>query len=185
MTRAPRDEGGFSTVELLVVVVISAVLGTAVVSSVVRTMQVSAAATVRVDRLTALQTSHERIARNVRAADPITVARADELAFTVHDDTVRRREITYRVTGSTVTAATTAYDSPSGSPSGTTTRDVATDLAQGGTPVFSYLDAAGATWDGVDVADITHVEIALVADIPGASPVPLSTTVFVRNSVIP
>lgn len=186
MDRPDRTaDGGFTLVELLVAIAITAVLGGVVVTSVVRTMQVSADATVRVEALTSLQTAHERISRNVRAADPIGAASATSLSLTVWDDAQQRRVITYTLAGDALSQTVETYATPSAaSPASTATTPLIDDLAQGATPVFTYAVGDGSAWDGAEVGDITDVTITLIADAGEGRTVPLSTSIFVRNSVL-
>lgn len=176
-------EDGFSAVELLVVIVITAVVGSAALTSIIRTIQVSADATVRVDALTELQRAHERISRNVRAADPVRTAAADALSVTVHDNDQQRRQIDYAFAGDTITQTVRTYTSPAATtPASTDVTTVIDGLAQGATDVFTYWDEMGDAWDGVSVDSIARVEVTLIAGLGAEDTLPLTTSVQVRNN---
>lgn len=185
MTLLRNDDRGFSLVELLVGIAIMAVLGAAVVGSVIRTLQVSADATVRVDAMTSLQRAHERMTRNIRAADPIGSASSSDLSLTVWDSPNQRRVISYALVGDTVEQTTATFTSPTSStPSTVGTTVVIDGLAQGVEPLFTYATSDGTSWNGVASEDIASVSITLVAESGNGTTIPLTTSVFIRNSVI-
>lgn len=185
MTSLCNDDRGFSLVELLVGIAITAVLGGAVVGSVVRTLQVSADATVRVDAMTSLQQAHERMTRNIRAADPVGSASPTDLNLTVWDSPNQRRVISYALVGDTVEQTVATFISPTASTPSTVGTSVVIDgLVQGAEPLFTYATSDGTTWNGVAPEDITRVSITLVAGSGDGTTIPLTTSVFIRNSVI-
>lgn len=187
MTRRPdlSADDGISLVEMMVAIVITAALGGVLVSSVVRTFQATAQATIRVDVLTSLERAHQRITRSVRAADPVISASATALEVVVHDSRQERRIIRYALSGDRLDQTVRTYTSPSSTtPATTVTTPVIDGLDQTGVTTFAYADAAGAPWDGVAATDIATVTITLQATTT-SDVIPLTTTVFLRNSTRP
>lgn len=70
LRRRLSDESGVSLVESLLVVLLMSVVGGTMLTSVVKSMHVSAATTTRFDALGELQKSVDRMTRELRAAEP-------------------------------------------------------------------------------------------------------------------
>lgn len=189
----PRDDG-FTLVELLVGITITALLGAVVLTSVVRSLQVSAATTQRVDALTTLQQAQERMSRTIRSADPLSAATATTLRLTHYvpiascapvggPDCLRREVVTYTRTADRITRASTTYTNAYGTTvAAAATTDVIDRLDPAAATTFRYFDELGEEWDGVAVRDIRQVQITLQHDIGDAPTLVLSTGVFIRNT---
>lgn len=78
LTRRGPGEGGFTLVELLVVMTILGVVGTIVTSSLVQGMRTASRAESRVEALTDLQKGAARMSRELRAACPVTDVDPDD-----------------------------------------------------------------------------------------------------------
>jgi len=74
--RRGREEGGYSLVEMLVVLLLLGVVGTVVTKGIVTTLRSTRTGTQRAVALSQLQTAADRLSRELRAAeaptDPIT-----------------------------------------------------------------------------------------------------------------
>jgi prepilin-type N-terminal cleavage/methylation domain-containing protein len=177
------DDHGFSLIELLIGIVLMGVVGSIMLTGVVRSLGVTSEATTRVDALTALQQAVERSSRNIRAADPITAASATALTVTVYDDVTRRR-ITYAHTGAQVTETTELFPNHiTVTPTSTTTRALIQELDQQGNPVFRYFRADGTAWTTGPVGEIARVEIHLRRAVDRGAPIQLTSSAFVRNTL--
>ena len=87
MSSRRRAAGGFSLVELLVVMFILAVVGTIVANGLVRGLQADRQAQSRIEAFEDMQIALERVSREVRAAStPLLVAEEDEIQFEVLRD---------------------------------------------------------------------------------------------------
>jgi prepilin-type N-terminal cleavage/methylation domain-containing protein len=176
------DDRGFSLVELLVAIVLTGIVGTVMLTGVVRSLDVTTEATTRIDALTALQQAVERTSRNIRAADPIHAASATTLELTVYDDVTRRR-ITYTHSGPVLTETTQLFPNHiTITPSSTTTRTVISGLDQGGQAVFRHFRADGTAWTAGAVGEIARVELQLRRAVDRGAPIRLTTSAFVRNT---
>ena len=78
-----RAAGGFSLVELLVVMFILAVVGTIVANGLVRGLQADRQAQSRIEAFEDMQIALERVSREVRAASTLLVAEEQEIQFEV------------------------------------------------------------------------------------------------------
>ncbi len=176
-----HDDQGFTLIELLVAMVISGIVGSVMLTGVVRSLDVTSRATTRVDALTGLQQSVERMSRNIRAADPVTAATGTSLSFTVYDD-VTRRTFTYTHVGTQITQTVRTFPNHfTVTPTSTTNGTVATSLNQGTTTVFAYYRDNGTTWTSGPVAEIARIEMRLRHANPDGAPIPLTSSVFLRN----
>lgn len=185
-----QDDDGFTLVELLVVIVLVGIIGGTVVTSVVRSLDVTQRATSRVEALTDMQRAMERMSRNIRVAEPqgssplvLTAATGSSIAFTVFDP-VTRREIVYTQTGDRVVQLTRTFASHTATtaPAGATTT-VIDGLDQGLTPVFGYFKDDGSALAATDgPADIVRVQIRLRRQTADDL-VELSSSTFLRNTL--
>lgn len=189
MTGTPRRDDGFTLVELLVVMSLSMIIGTIVVSSVVRSMQASVAATARIEALNNLEVGMERISRQIRAADPIMSATDDSITVTTYDDT-SRAIYAYALTPDRTqldVTVTRFADFTSTTPVSTGTTPLLFDLDPTAAAPFVYTDAAGTTWptDGSQpAADIVAVRFGFTRLLPrDGGTVDLTSSVYLRNTL--
>lgn len=183
LTRADAD-AGFTLVELLTVITIVLVLGGVVLTSVVQALGITTTTTDRVEALSSLQRAHERMSRNIRAANPIDVATATSLTLNVYTGGDRLLT-TYELVGDAVIQTTATY-SPAGAAtaSSTTTATVIDGLDMAGVTLFSY-QGAGGPWVPTDgMRQIRTVQIALQATLRDAPSLPLTTGVQIRNHAL-
>ncbi len=80
------DERGVTLIEMLVVIVLMGIVGSVVTTSLVRGMQGSAATQSRLDALTDLQESVDRMTRELRAAAPLQTAEANRAVVVVFEE---------------------------------------------------------------------------------------------------
>ncbi|CAN5342810.1 hypothetical protein BH23ACT9_BH23ACT9_19450 [soil metagenome] len=191
MARRPsRSDAGFTLVELLVVIVLTGVIGATMVTSVVRSLDVTNRATSRVEALTDMQRALQRMSRNIRAAEPVSPSRSalatatpTSLSFNVYDP-VTRREITYTHTGDALTQSVRTFATHTATtPGAAVVTPVIGDLDQGAVPVFNYFTATGAPWTAGDpVAAIARVQIRLLR-ATADDVVEISSGTFLRNTL--
>ena len=207
----PRDERGFTLVELLVVLVLIGVVGGVVTSSVISGLLATDRADARISALSDLQRGIERVGRELRAADPLVfeVDLADpdppkfseEVLAEVYRDGERIRFRYYLVdVGDGVgelredVTRYAADGSVAESRDGLFIADVAN--LQTGTPLFTYY-TSDATTGGLekitctDPADAacrdehvtaTQVQLQLEKLLPEQEPIRLETVVNIRNT---
>lgn len=173
---ARRDEGGFTLVEALVTMSITVMVGALVVTSLMQGSRSTLAAQDRSEGVAELQLALERLSRELRAADPLTVAEAGSVELVITRDG-QTRQFAYAVTGRelvesrTVGAATTS-----------------TVLAQEVDALaFTFYDDDGdviaAPVPAADLDDVHRVAIRMERFIPGSGePIEVQTTVYLRNS---
>lgn len=167
-----REEGGFTLVELLVVITLLTVVGGIVTTSLVQAFRTSAAAQERIEALTELERAAQRITREARGAAPVTAATGDLLTVEVITDGARVRH-SFQRSGDAIRHTITQVASGS-----TTTRPLIGDLASGAT--FSYLAADGNP--PASAADVAKVVITLRRDLPRQDPIVISTSASLRNA---
>lgn len=188
-TSGLRQEGGFTLVELLVVMVLMGVVGSVVGTSLVRGMQVSAEAQSRIQGLSELQRGMERLAREVRVADPLCLTLGQEewrLGASVYRDG-KRYAYDFYLQGSgadeELRADILMYDPPEDTTPSTVTNG--TLIAETGNsilsvPLFEYLDQNGDPPFTPGAA--AQVQINLARQVSGDDPIQVSSTVEVRNT---
>ena len=71
--RKAETEAGFTMVELAVAVAILGIIGAIMLTSVVRALQITTAATDRTNALTDIERGLERVTRQIRTADPLLI----------------------------------------------------------------------------------------------------------------
>ena len=171
-----RQDSGFTLVEALVTMSIMVMVGALVVTSLIQGSRSTAGAQDRSEGIAELQLALERLSRELRAADPLTVAAAGSVELEVTRDG-QTREIAYAVTGRELVESRTV---------GATTRS--TVLAQEVDALeLIYYDDDGdvipAPVPATDLDDVHRVAIRMERFIPGAGePIEVRTTVYLRNS---
>lgn len=194
MRRLRSSESGFTLVELLVVMLLMGIVGSIVTTALVRGMQTSTVAQSRINGLSDLQRGIERVARELRVADPLCVPvdasdpdiHESKLGASVYRDGKRYYHEFY-LTGTGADEALlqdiTVYDPPDAATgtlvsSGTFVADTGNDIL--GVPLFEYFDQNGDPPTPVGAA--AQVTINLAKQVAGDDPVQVTTTVEVRNT---
>jgi prepilin-type N-terminal cleavage/methylation domain-containing protein len=177
--RRRRDQG-FTLVELLVVMVLMGVVGGVVVNAVTTSLRSASSTTARVTALHELEIGLQRITRDLRAADPLVLstsaAYATDLGAEI-DRSGSRREVRFTLT--TVDGQQRVMQMDTG-------QTLVTEVDNGPDPIFRYLDAVGddviCTTDCAEkYLGAAQIEVRLVRNIPGSTPVQAETRVAVRS----
>jgi prepilin-type N-terminal cleavage/methylation domain-containing protein len=183
----PDDrEGGFSLVELLVVMALMLIVGSVVVNGLVSGLRATERGQARVEALTELGRAMERMARDLRFADPIDSASPTQAVVNVLRDaggTLDRHHVTYAVSAGTITETRAVYSpSTAVTPTTTTSTTMIEDLDPAVT-VFAFAKADGQPWvPGTDpVTDLAEISVELTRQLPDQDPITVETSVFVRN----
>jgi len=183
--RSDSDDG-FTLVELLVAMAILLAVGAVILTGLVSGLRAAERGQARVAALTDLERAAERLARDLRFADPIDAATATQVIVNVLRDgggmQVRHR-VTYTVATGTITETRAVYDPPeSATPASTTTRTVIDELDPTVT-IFAFFKADGQAWvSGTDaLSDLAEIRLDLRRELAGQDPIELETSVFVRN----
>lgn len=180
------DDGGFTIVELLVVVVLLTLVGGVVVSGIVAGLRATERGQARVEALTDLERAAERMARDLRFADPVDAATTGQVIVNVlRDDagTQVRHRVTYTVAGGTITETREIFNPPTAATAtSTATTEVIADLDPA-TTVFAFATADGQAWvPGTDaLGDLAEIALDLRRELPDQDPIEVETSVFVRN----
>jgi prepilin-type N-terminal cleavage/methylation domain-containing protein len=185
-TRPDDREGGFSLVELLVVMALMLLVGSVVVNGLVSGLRATERGQARVEALTELGRAMERMARDLRFADPIDSASPTQAVVNVLRDAggaLERHHVTYAVSAGTVTETRAVYSpSTAVTPTTTTSTTMIEDLDPAVT-VFAFAKADGQPWvSGTDpVTDLAEISVQLTRQLPDQDPITVETSVFVRN----
>jgi prepilin-type N-terminal cleavage/methylation domain-containing protein len=178
----PRDtEGGFTLVELLVVLMLLGVVGSMVTAGLVSAMRSTHSTQARIEAMAELQRGAERITRELRAACPIAEiggTDGDDVTATIYRDGEVFRHRFHRV-GTALIHDVTRRD-------GDNWIDVRTDapvvnrITADGPPLFAYFDADG---EGVtEPRDVRVVRITLRRQLPDHDrPIEVETATSLRN----
>lgn len=168
--RRADDDAGVTLVESLVVVVLMAVIGGVVLTSIVRAMTISVRTEARFDGLADLQMTADRMTRELRAADPLHLTQSSATRAIV--DTYRNNFSEHlRFTYQYCPAQGRIHvhrQGPTPAPAGpvvaldcaTTTAPVLVDgVANGGQPMFQYL--TGALTPTTVAAEVEHIRLTV------------------------
>lgn len=167
-----RQDGGVTLIELLVVFTLLVVIGGVVTTSVVQALRVSRTTEARIEALTDLEVAAQRIAREARAASPISVATADSLTVDITRDGQRVRHRFLR-TGDRIDHTITQLAT------GGTRTVVLIDGLTSGSP-FTYRYTPGVA--SPSAADIQEIVLTLRKDLKSGPPLVVETSVSVRNA---
>ena len=174
---APRrlsGEQGFSLVELLTVMAVSAVVVGFVTGTVVHALRSERRQRAQLSALNEVKVAFERVTRDLRGADPLLVAAPDEIRLEVRDPGGTMRTVSYaRDDDRLVTTDGTTGES----------RALAVDLAAG-EPLFRFHLADGTTVsEALDPGAVRSVTVRLRLEPDGAGRVvDLTNRVLVRNA---
>jgi prepilin-type N-terminal cleavage/methylation domain-containing protein len=191
------DEGGFTLVELLVVMLIMLIVGTIVTGTVIGAFGGTRNAQARVEALTDLQKGMERMTREIRAAHGVDIVnappvRAVEIAepYRIGVNTLRdggRIRFTYRLEGGSLRETRQVYATPTSTTVAATYNDTAQapfipDISNqdDGVPMFRYYNQRGE--ETADLTAITRIEVEMVRRLPNLPPITVSTQANLRNS---
>lgn len=182
------EDDGFTLVELLVAISVLAVVSAVVVTSIVQGIQISATTTARVDQMTQLQIVHERMSRQLRAANPIVNVTPTAITVQVLSEVdptsaepQRTVQVEYRTAdgqlvqtireGATTSMLTLLEDVPDG-------QMVFRYFDRNGQPVV--VPAGGLL--GPQASTIAQIQVALATrPDPATPPIGFTTSVFIRN----
>jgi len=179
-------EDGFTLVELLVVMGILLIVGTVILNGLVSGLRATERGQARVEALTDLERAAERMARDLRFADPLDAATTTQVIVNVLRDnggTQVRHRVTYVVAAGTITETRAVYSPPeAATPVSTTTRAVIEDLDPTAT-AFAFFKADGQAWvSGTDALnELAEIQLDLRRELANQDPMELETSVFVRN----
>jgi prepilin-type N-terminal cleavage/methylation domain-containing protein len=191
--RAPADDAGYSLVELLVVVILLGVIGGIVSTAAISGMRSTRQTQNRAYSTEAIQAQLERMARDIRVADPIRAASATSITVDEYrGSTTCVREQWALTSGNLVVTAITyaAWASCSAYPSGvvptsTVTRTVLTSLDTSITPLFTFADSSGTTLASPTPSQISVVRISVTQNgLENRAGVTFNTAVGVRNATL-
>jgi prepilin-type N-terminal cleavage/methylation domain-containing protein len=177
--RSARDEGGFTLVELLVVLVLLGVVGGIVASGLTTAMRSTRQTQARIDAMAELQRGAERISRELRAACPVVgILDPHEVTAAIQRDGERLRH-TYRFDAATgILSQTVARDDAGTWTTVVDGRPLVQDLLDP-TATFTYLDLDE---DPAALArDVRTVRLVMRRDLPEQGPIEVETLVSLRN----
>ena len=199
---ARKAEGGFTLIEMLVVIVIFGVLGGLVLQLTLSALHTSQVTQSRDIGVSQAQFAVERLAKDLRAADPLVSADANDLTLMVYRQGACEVHRWYLGTNSQLLEdlqrypASSSCGNASGTLSATSTAPVTGQLANGvGAPLFSF-----ARWDdtanppdllqmttpvaSANVPLVQRVVVVVNVTQPGGhAPVIVQTAVDLRNVV--
>lgn len=178
----PRRDDGVGLPELLVVITITAILGTVVLTGILRAFRTSAEGQERVYALTDLTMAAERVARELRAADPVLLATATRVHVEVLRGGALERHDFEAVEGTLRHTVTRYTDVQRSAVASTAAFDLVPGLVVPGSGVFTFAADDGTAWtDGQPYTELARIAFSLGTDLSGQEPLSLSTAVHVRN----
>lgn len=176
LRRRSSREDGFTLVELLTTLAVSAVVMAFVTGTVIHALRSQERQTSRVQALNDVKLAFERTTRDLRAADPLRLAGNDEVLLDVRTATGVTRTLAYRHTGDELVVTDAATGQP---------RTLVGDL-DSGLRVFQYHLADGSTTTAeaaVDARSVRSITMHLRVEPDGApSAIDLETRVQLRNA---
>lgn len=202
-----RNDGGYSLVELLVVMAILGVVGAIVTSAIIQSSKATRRAQERITALADLQKGLDRVGRELRAADPLILDSSGDYDSSIGAE-VLRGGVRYRFSYYLVTTADgdelrqdiATLDS-SGAVVSTDTglfiANIANDVLSPSVPLFTYRNSSGETIACTDLdlslaADqatcrdrhltAAQVELAIGKTLPEQDPLLLETVINIRNT---
>jgi hypothetical protein len=162
------------------------IIGSVAVNGIVTGLRASERGRQRVVALTDLERAAERMARDLRFADPVESGSPTAVTVNVLRDaggTQVRHRVVYTVSAGTISETRAVYNPPSAATVTSTTTSTVIDNLSTATTVFTYAKADGQTWvSGTDaVTDLAEIEVRLRRELSGQNPIEVQTSVFVRN----
>jgi prepilin-type N-terminal cleavage/methylation domain-containing protein len=191
-TRRPADEG-FGLVELLVVMLLLTIVGAIAIAGIVQGMRTTAHGEDRVQALSAAQTGIERLSRELRAADPLTVADSDHVEVAIRRDDRLFYYIYKSEENGDLWDLTEErwqfddaeeFDDPGFVPTAAgadavTSRVLVRSMVD--KDVFTFLTAGGTQTTNPGLARQADIQVRRLVQ-PGRSPIIVQTTVQMRNA---
>lgn len=176
LRRRSSREDGFTLVELLTTLAVSAVVMAFVTGTVIHALRSQERQTSRVQALNDVKLAFERTTRDLRGADPLRLAGNDEVLLDVRSATGATRTFTYRNVGDELVVTDAATGQP---------RTLVGGL-DSGLRVFRYHLVDGSTATGevaVDARSVRSITMHLRVEPDGApSAVDLESRVVLRNA---
>lgn len=194
LTRRSRAQAdaGVSLIEVLVVVIMLSIVGGILTTTMISGMRTTRQEQNRSDSSSRIQAQLERIARDVRVADPVRAVSATSITVDVFRSGTCFRD-TWSVASNNLVLTAVKYGtwaSCANYPTAaiavsTVTKTVLTGLNNGSTPVFSFQDATGSTLSSPTPSKVYVVNISLSeAGKEGRAGVSYSTSAGVRNATL-
>jgi prepilin-type N-terminal cleavage/methylation domain-containing protein len=187
-----RDDEGYSLVELLVVIILLGIIGGIVSTTTIGGMRGTRQAQNRAYSSESIQAQIERMARDIRVADPIRAASGTSLTVDDYRGGTCVRQTWSVSSGSLVQTSITypawsscaAYPS-SATPTSTVTRTLLTSLNTSSTALFTYVDSSGSALASPTPSKISVVRISVTQNgLEGRAGVTFATAVGVRNATL-
>ena len=176
LRRRSSREDGFTLVELLTTLAVSAVVMAFVTGTVIHALRSQERQTSRVQALNDVKLAFERTTRDLRAAVPLRLAGNDEVLLDVRTATGATRTLTYRHVGDELVVTDAATAQP---------RTLVGGL-DSGLRVFRYHLADGSTATGetaVDARSVRSITMHLRVEPDGTpSAIDLESRVLLRNA---
>lgn len=189
----PSGDDGVSLIELMIVIILLAIISGIVSTAMIGAMRGTRQHQNRSYAVSSLQTQLERVARDIRVADPVRAASATSVTFDLYKGATCVRRTWSVVNGALTVASTTyaawsscaAYPATATPTSSSTTTAIAA-LGNGATPVFTFADGIGAPLPSTPtLSSIGSIAVTLVQSVPEGRVGPtFSTSVGVKNATI-